>query len=133
MDCVDFYQKVVTDPKLIKKKQSTFHDLSTLSIDMQFNMKQSIGVREFLKNYLFNQKLFYMTQANLQKLKKKYELKNFELCVFYCFIKDDEEENKENDLKTKVHSVFIVNDKQPILVLFNPFQHSFYKYNFDIN
>jgi hypothetical protein len=121
---MDFYQKVMVDPKLmIVKTRSIFHDLPTLSLEMKYNMKQYSGVKEYIKGYLYKKKLFYLKPSDIEKMKKNYNISDFELCIFYTFIQS-EDELGVNESKTKIHNVFIVNDDQPVLVVYNPFQHS---------
>lgn len=120
---MDFYQKVIEDPKLkMVKAQSVFHDLPTLNSEITYNMKHFSGIKEYIKMYLFKGKLLYLKPEDIEKIKNNFSISEFELSIFYFFVKEDSEE-------TKIHNVFIVNDDKPVLVLYNPFQHSFDQIN----
>lgn len=124
---MDFYQKVMVDPKLmIVKTRSIFHDLPTLSLDMNYNMKQYSGIKDFVKGFLYKQKLFYLKPSDIEKLKQNYGISDFELSIFYYFVRSDKEsDSSKEENRTKMHNVLIVNDDQPVLVIYNPFQHRF--------
>jgi hypothetical protein len=118
---MDFYQKVVEDPALkIVKAQSVFHDLPALTVDMPFHMKQYSGIKDYIKGHLFKEKLLYLKPTDIENIKNTYGISEFELSIFYYFVKNDQSQ-------TNTHNVFIVNHDKPVLVLFNPFQHSFQK------
>lgn len=117
---LDLYRKILKNNKLkIMKKQSVFHDLPSLDSTRPFNMTQFPGTLDFLKSCVSQKKLLFISPKDLVKLKKTWNLSDFELTIFYRY--QEIEENGKR--QTKVHNVFIVNPNQPVLVLFNPFNH----------
>lgn len=106
------------------KSQPIFHDLPKLNIDMNFNMTQYAGVKDFLKGFIRTKRLLYIRPSELTRMKKLNDLDDFELTIFYTFeeAKSGINEGKTR-FKSKVHNVLVVRAHRPVLVLFNPFQH----------
>lgn len=108
-----------------------FHDLKTIDIDMKFNMKQYSNSLSVIKKCIKQKKLLYIKPEDMDVLKEKHGISDFQLTIFYHFEKMlSPDENREVSLirpRSKVHNVLIAKSNKPILVLYNPFQHTFEK------
>lgn len=128
---IDFYRRVVAteDARGLLGTQSVLHDVKTLEPGMTFNMKQYPNALRFVKKFVRDKKLLYITPVDLDRLRELHAVNSFELTIFYRFaLKRDSTDDPELSLpprQTPVHNVFIVQSKQPVLVLYNPFQHVF--------
>jgi hypothetical protein len=109
--------------------QPVYHDVKMLTPDMQFNMKQYPNSMSFVKKFVKDKKLFYIRPVDIEKLKEIHAIEDFELTIFYTFqLNDDSNNEREYSLPpklTRTHNVFIHRTKQPVVVLYNPFQHEF--------
>ena len=127
---IDYLKQSIRNKKEnLLKSESVFHDLKTLKIDDKFNMQQYPNILPKIKNCIKQKKLLYIKTNELNLIKEKYGLQNFQLTIFYHFEKVVSK-NGQMDIsvlrpQSKIHNVLIVGSGKPILVLFNPFQHSF--------
>lgn len=96
---------------------------------MKFNMKQYPNSMQYIKKFVKEKKLFYLKPSDIEKLREMHAIEDFQLTIFYTFQLDDElKDEREYSVApklTKTHNVFIVRTRQPIVVLYNPFQHHF--------
>jgi hypothetical protein len=126
---IDFKKKALVDSNQggIMCNQTIFHDLESISIDMPFNMKQFPNVLPRIKKCIKQKKLLYLKSESLEFFKQEHDINNFELTIFYYFEKHSKENTDVSMVKptSKIHNVFIIGSNQPVLLLFNPFQHSF--------
>lgn len=128
---LDFRKQALSSLKQggLRTSQTVFHDLDTLEPGMTFNMKQYPNALKFVKKFVKEKKLLYITPADFQRLKELHAIQSYELTAFYNFQLEERPDDKPEfslvPKKTAVHSVFVVHTKQPVLVLYNPFQHFF--------
>ena len=94
---------------------------------MDFNMEQFPNVLPRIKKNIKQKKLMYLKPSTLKFFKDEHGLEDFELTIFYYFEKKQEREGEEEGVRprSKVHNVFVVGSSKPVLLLFNPCQHSF--------
>jgi hypothetical protein len=127
---IDYYKKAIKSRNAnLINSQSIFHDLNTISMDMKFNMKQFPNSLNAVKKCIKQKKLLYIKSEDLDNLKEKHGISRFELTIFYHFekigTKGELQEFSVIRPKSKVHNLFVVKTTQPILLLYNPFQHNF--------
>lgn len=127
---IDYQKKAIGScNKGILSMQSIYHDLKTISQDMTFNMKQFPNVLAKVKKCIKQKKLLYIRPEELELFKEEHGIESFEMTIFYHFEKvlPNNAEISVIRPKSKTHNVFIVNSNNHVMLLYNPFQHSFKK------
>lgn len=126
----------------VPRNQPFFHDLKSLSLDMDFTMKQFPNIRNTIKSCIVQNKMFRMSCQRLHQIKKAHSIQDFQLTVFYYFERNSVEEsdifqskqpgssNVEFNAtvfkvvdKRNVHNLLVVRNSKPVVVMFNPFLH----------
>ena len=126
--------------KKISKKKSVFFNLDTIKENMDFGTKQYPNVRDSIRSYVRNNRLLFILPSHLKNIKRCYGLSSFQLTIFYSIasilrknslmasIENHTEYHKAKTQESEadspeIHSVFITNDKRPVVILYNPFRH----------
>lgn len=124
-----FYEKIISkEQKKLLKIQSIFHDLNKLHPTMNFDVIQYSRIHSFLKNSIYNNKIFYLKTEKLLEIASENKLKEFELTIFYYFANDEDVNDDSKIIEDKkIHNVFVIRSHQPVLVVYNPFQHNISK------
>ena len=63
----------------------------------------------------------YLVPEDLRHLKDNFGFEKFQLSIFYVF--ENQSGKQEVKKTTRTHNVVVLNDKRPVLVVYNPFQH----------
>ena len=126
----------------VARNQPFFHDLRPLSLDTDFTMKQFPNIRGTVKSCIVQNKMLRLGRLRLHQIKKAHSITAFQLTVFYYFERQSVEESDifqsrqpgQSNLafnetvfkvvdKKNVHSLLVVRNSKPVVVMYNPFIH----------
>lgn len=127
----------------IPRNQPFFSDLRPLSLNYEFTMKQFPNIKNSVKNCIEQNKMLFLSQQKLYQIQKANVIKEFQMTLFYYFEKSDIGESEvfvlqdpsrtsniefnETTFKKvdsrNVHSLLIVRNSKPVIVMYNPFVH----------